>query len=362
MNNGIDILFNRVPLVVNVELASLLGLNESMVLQQVHYWLEKNKGQGRNLKDGFVWTYNTYKDWQEQFPFWSDSTIRRTISKLENTGLLVSANYNKEKFDRTKWYRIDYNVLINIVSNRLGQNDQIGNNGVSEASSDEVIINQEETPSNQQSIINNTCKPQNLRVGQNDQIDDVILTNSNRSFCPHPSGQNDPTNTRDYNRDYTEITTTNSEYKTDELFSTKSKENNSVVDVSIFNSTETEQQTERSTPSNKPDPVDVTHIKTIFINQGIQGIPDKTLHEIGSQYSEDELLKIAQMLRRKKEQGYIKNPAGLLAANSRGISDAILRNEFYPDKKSVTANSQKEARPDYTQYEIYVPPVPPAGT
>jgi hypothetical protein len=108
-----DILFNKVPLqlVVNVELANILGLNECIVLQQVHYWLEKNKKEGRNFKDGFIWIYNTYADWQEQFPFWSDSTIKRIFSKLEDMSLLVSASYNN-----TKWYRIDYDMLNNLVT------------------------------------------------------------------------------------------------------------------------------------------------------------------------------------------------------------------------------------------------------
>ena len=37
------ILFDEQPIVVSRELAKLIGLNEAIVLQQVHYWLEINR-------------------------------------------------------------------------------------------------------------------------------------------------------------------------------------------------------------------------------------------------------------------------------------------------------------------------------
>ena len=101
------LLLNQKPLVILPELATVIGLNEAIVLQQVHYWLEGET----NVLEGRKWVYNSYPDWQEQFPFWSISTIRRAIASLEEKGLLIVANYNKLKADRTKWYSIDYDVV-----------------------------------------------------------------------------------------------------------------------------------------------------------------------------------------------------------------------------------------------------------
>lgn len=92
-------------------LATLIGLNESIVLQQVHYWLKGKDQRQQDYKDGHYWVYNTYEHWQEQFPFWSIRTLKRIFTTLENSGLLLSANYNKTGFDKTKWYSIDYDVL-----------------------------------------------------------------------------------------------------------------------------------------------------------------------------------------------------------------------------------------------------------
>lgn len=125
MNN---LLLDEYPLLVMPNLATKIGLNESIILQQIHYWLEINKKTNNNFKDGFYWSYNSYEKWQEQFPFWSLSTIKRTIKKLESYGLVISGNYNKMKIDRTKWYRIDYEMLEKVDTCELvplGQNDPI---------------------------------------------------------------------------------------------------------------------------------------------------------------------------------------------------------------------------------------------
>ncbi|MBD8069386.1 DnaD domain-containing protein [Bacillus sp. PS06] len=104
-------LFPESPLLVHPTIATTLGLNESLILQQIHYWLERSTNQ----HDNHNWVYNTYEDWAKQFPFWSVSTIRRTITKLENLGILISANYNKLKLDKTKWYRINYDKLHELL-------------------------------------------------------------------------------------------------------------------------------------------------------------------------------------------------------------------------------------------------------
>lgn len=113
------LLLDDKPLIILPSLAKEIGLNESIVLQQLHYWLLDS----RNIKDGFKWVYNTYEDWQKQFPFWSISTIRRTITKLETSEIIIIGNYNKLKIDNTKWYRIDYEKLEG-VSRPPVQNEQ----------------------------------------------------------------------------------------------------------------------------------------------------------------------------------------------------------------------------------------------
>ena len=136
------LLFNRPPMVMDPDLAVLVGGWESMFLQQIHYWVEINRESGRNYREGEYWTYNTYENWQKQFPWLSVRTIKRVIINLESKGLLITGNFNTLKIDRTKWYRIDYGALesMYVVSGNGGaklarpscQNGPMGGNSGSE--------------------------------------------------------------------------------------------------------------------------------------------------------------------------------------------------------------------------------------
>lgn len=113
------LLINEYPLQVLPSLAVEVGLNEAMILQQIHYWLNTSK----HHHDGKKWIYNSYPEWQKQFPFWSERTIKRIFGSLEKQNLLHVGNYNKAGFDRTKWYSVNYETLNKLVARPSGQND-----------------------------------------------------------------------------------------------------------------------------------------------------------------------------------------------------------------------------------------------
>lgn len=105
------LLFDEQPLVVIPGLAKLIGLNEAIVLQQIHYWLENNRKAGRHFIDGHTWTYNTAREWHEQFPFWAESTVRKTLTTLRRKRLLFAEQLSPDKRDRTLYYRLNYTRL-----------------------------------------------------------------------------------------------------------------------------------------------------------------------------------------------------------------------------------------------------------
>lgn len=146
------LLIDDYPIQVLPKLAEKVGLNEAIILQQIHYWLNSSK----HNYDGKRWIYNSYPKWIEQFPFWSESTIKRTITSLEKQNLLFVGNYNKAGFDRTKWYSVNYSTLDKLMTRPSGQNDP-----------------------------------------------------TIRSKWTDGTGQNDPTNTRDYTEITTETTNNN---------------------------------------------------------------------------------------------------------------------------------------------------------
>jgi len=102
-----SILFGESPLVVNPRLAKLIGLNEAIILQQLHYWVQKST----NEHNGVFWVYNTYEKWQEQFEFWSKDTIRRTLTSLKNKGLIEIEQLSNDKRDKTNYYALNYREI-----------------------------------------------------------------------------------------------------------------------------------------------------------------------------------------------------------------------------------------------------------
>ncbi|WP_052672542.1 hypothetical protein [Aliterella atlantica] len=100
------------PLLLPPDLAKEIGLHEAVILQQIHYWLERSS----HLINGCRWIYNTYRAWQEQFPFLSLSAIRRAIARLEGLNLLKTERFNKRQWNQTKWYSINYQRLEVLIS------------------------------------------------------------------------------------------------------------------------------------------------------------------------------------------------------------------------------------------------------
>lgn len=115
-------LYSKHPIIVDTDVAIAIGLKEAVVAQQLNYWLHSKAAKTVN---GRRWVYNTYENWQkDSFPFFTIATIRRLFEKLEKIGVVITGNYNKAGFDKTKWYSIDEQRLNDIIDRRSAQNEQ----------------------------------------------------------------------------------------------------------------------------------------------------------------------------------------------------------------------------------------------
>jgi hypothetical protein len=227
-----QLLINEHPLQVLPTLATAIGLNEAIVLQQIHYWL--NPRFNTNFFEGRHWVHNTYAKWKRQFPFWSEKTVKRAVMSLEESGFLVS--FITRDFKKTKYYTIDYDSLNRIkfsdpnggvfskssqedglendclkVSNRLQNQDfQLsGQNGLSIGPScpdgegePDGLYSQNPLPECQKNE-----KKQGIPVsGQIVQVDQDIMTRSISPTYAVPSVQLVPTDQPNLSRSHTEIT------------------------------------------------------------------------------------------------------------------------------------------------------------
>ncbi len=96
--------------------AEALGLPEAIVLARLRFWL----GRSKHVFGGRAWVYNTYADWQRQFPFWSVFTVKAVFRRLERLGVLESTQrFNTNRWNRTKWYTLNAEALAALVGSHV---------------------------------------------------------------------------------------------------------------------------------------------------------------------------------------------------------------------------------------------------
>ncbi len=89
------------------EVARLCGGNAAVVFYHIAHWVIKNSQQGRNKRDGHYWMYTSVKQLaDEPFGYMTENQIRYALKKLRDAGLILTGNYNRNKYDRTLWYTL----------------------------------------------------------------------------------------------------------------------------------------------------------------------------------------------------------------------------------------------------------------
>jgi hypothetical protein len=96
----------------NVDIAKKYGVELAIILENMQWWIAKNKANKKHFHQGSYWTYNSVKAFSELFPYWSVHQIGRFLRRLEDEGLIVSKNFNKAGYDKTKWYTVNDSLIL----------------------------------------------------------------------------------------------------------------------------------------------------------------------------------------------------------------------------------------------------------
>lgn len=88
----------------DINIATKHGLVEAILIQNLSFWITKNRANEKNLHDGRYWTYNTTKAFCELFPYLTKNKINTAVSKLIKNNVIKQGNYNKSNYDRTRWF------------------------------------------------------------------------------------------------------------------------------------------------------------------------------------------------------------------------------------------------------------------
>ena len=163
-------ILNETILRTSPTLACEIGLNESMMLLQIDFWISI----ANNFHEGRYWTYQSTRDVQAKaFPFWSLDTINRTINKLISKQYVVVGNFNKAHYDRTRWFALNVDKLSELKSIAIKKAEiQPG----SATTQNRTRSNQNRTHSSQ----NHTTIPKNTTENTTENTS-IILNNINSS-------------------------------------------------------------------------------------------------------------------------------------------------------------------------------------
>lgn len=106
----------------DTEIARQVGVNAAVIFQHIVFWCEKNAANEVNLREGRYWTYNSMAAFQDLFPYLSFSQIRSALAKLEEAGLILSGEFNEDRWLRRKWYCVKSQMHLSNFANASAKN------------------------------------------------------------------------------------------------------------------------------------------------------------------------------------------------------------------------------------------------
>lgn len=86
----------------NKEIARDYGLRESVIATYLWELLEKDMESIE--RNGRIWTRISQRMITMALPFMTVDMARRSLKKLAEEGIIMRAEFNDDKFDRTHWY------------------------------------------------------------------------------------------------------------------------------------------------------------------------------------------------------------------------------------------------------------------
>lgn len=88
----------------DVDIAKEYGILEAILLNNLWFWIEKNRANNVNFFEDCYWTYNSTRAFNELFPYASQRQIQNALKHLKEKDVIKTGNYNKSAYDRTLWY------------------------------------------------------------------------------------------------------------------------------------------------------------------------------------------------------------------------------------------------------------------
>lgn len=98
-----------------VDIATKYGIAEAILLGYFYHWIKVHEKNETNFYDERYWTYDSERTLVDKMPYIPKTTMHRLIKKLVDSGLLLTGNYNKFSYDKTKWFSLSDKAMMLFV-------------------------------------------------------------------------------------------------------------------------------------------------------------------------------------------------------------------------------------------------------
>lgn len=167
----------------NIKLAIEVGIEKSLLLGRINYFVEHNSKVGKCFRDGYFWMYDTSSALAEVYPYMNENSIRRWMLDLEKEGWIRTGNYNSKAYDKTKWYTIGPRMIEWLSSESLVQNERRSEESLvqNEQGSDDLFSSDAENCSNSK-VFPLSPTQEDKSLVQNEQGSGKSLVQNERSI------------------------------------------------------------------------------------------------------------------------------------------------------------------------------------
>ena len=90
----------------SVEIAGKYGINCALILNTFSFWHRKNIENEKNIYKERVWIRMSVAEMCGVYSYLTSDKIRGAVKKLQDEGLIEVDSFNKNKYDKTKWYSL----------------------------------------------------------------------------------------------------------------------------------------------------------------------------------------------------------------------------------------------------------------
>lgn len=102
----------------NPLIAKIYGVTEAIIISSFVFWTRTNYSKDTNFHENRFWCFGTAQFFMDYFPYLTLDQIKYSLRSMVKKGVLLKGNFNKKGYDKTNWYSLSDQTLIELNLDR----------------------------------------------------------------------------------------------------------------------------------------------------------------------------------------------------------------------------------------------------